>query len=103
MTHQRVEITRDIPDDKETALIVNSFTEKQEAMLAEEAGPVSTDLDGRFQVLHPAQISACASMLLSIQLENVYIFPLGEGTCRDELHTFLFLLGVHAVALYACH
>lgn len=50
MTHERVEITADIPDDETTARIVNSYTHKLQRMLAEEAGPAATALDGRFQV-----------------------------------------------------
>lgn len=52
MTHQRVEITADIPDDETTAHIVNSYAHKLKRMLAEETGPVATPLDGRFQVLY---------------------------------------------------
>jgi hypothetical protein len=51
VTHERVEITADIPDDETTANIVSSYTSTLQRMLAEEAGPVASPLDGRFQVL----------------------------------------------------
>jgi hypothetical protein len=67
VTHERVEITADIPDDETTANIVSSYTSTLQRMLAEEAGPVASPLDGRFQVLpllisvHPACHRACVA------------------------------------------
>jgi 5'-nucleotidase len=51
VTHERVEITAEIEDDAETAAIVDSYSFKLKSMLEEEAGPVATPLDGRFQVV----------------------------------------------------
>lgn len=52
VTHERVEVTADVPDDEETARIVSTFAQKQDRMLKEEAGPVATALDGRFKASH---------------------------------------------------
>ena len=65
VTHQRIEITSDIPDDEETAVIVQSFTEELENTLSENAGPCATALDGRFKVQHPLFLFRASVHVLS--------------------------------------
>ena len=70
VTHQRIEITSDIPDDEETAVIVQSFTEELENTLSENAGPCATALDGRFKVQHPLFLFRASVHVLSTVVDK---------------------------------